>query len=71
MSADERYARYFTKVHAINRNSDYGIPVEVIATNRHEAHRRAVAIGWSGYPEHARVTVLRVEDLPPTTEESA
>lgn len=58
-------ARYETKVHASNRNSDYGIPVTVYAENRRAAVKRAIAIGWSGYADQAQVTVLRVEEVAP------
>lgn len=52
--------RYETKVHARNRNSDYGIPVTVYATSKQDAVNKAVAVGWSGHERDARVTVMRV-----------
>lgn len=66
MSTSDRQAKYKTLVHARNRNSDYGIPVDVYAPNWQEAVNRAVGIGWSGNSRDARVTVLSVEDVPPT-----
>lgn len=55
--------RYRTKVHARNVNSDYGIPVDVFATSKQDAVNKAVAVGWSGRPSDARVTVLSVEQV--------
>ena len=66
MSISDRQAKYKTLVHARNRNSDYGIPVDVYAPNWQEAVNRAVDIGWSGNSRDARVTILSVEDVPPT-----
>lgn len=59
----ENLARYETKVHARNRNSDYGIPVTVYAKDRQAAVSRAIEIGWSGLRADARVTVIRVDDV--------
>lgn len=52
--------RYDTRVHARNRNADYGTPVVVYATSKQDAVNKAVAVGWSGYRSDARVTVDRV-----------
>lgn len=64
-------AEYKTKVHARNRNSDYGIPVTVYAENRQEAINKAVDIGWNGYRRDALVTVLSVQEVKPTQEEES
>jgi hypothetical protein len=61
----ERYAKYHVRVHASNRDVEYGTPVEVIAASRTEAVSRAIDIGWSGYRRDARVTFIRVEDIDP------
>lgn len=55
--------RYRTKVHAHNRNSDYGIPVDVFATSKREAVDRAIDLGWAGDRRDALVTVLSVEQI--------
>lgn len=52
--------RYRVKVHASNRNSDYGVPVEVYASSQPEAVVRAIDVGWSGNRRDARVTVLDI-----------
>lgn len=64
--------RYRVKVHASNRNSDYGVPVEVYATSRREAVDRAIEVGWAGQIRDARVTVLDIKQechIPPVVSE--
>lgn len=53
--------RYRVKVHASNRNADYGVPVEVYATSRREAVDRAIDVGWAGQRRDVRVTVLDIK----------
>ncbi|AOE44916.1 hypothetical protein SEA_TWISTER6_7 [Gordonia phage Twister6] len=65
MSADERAAKYETIVYASNRHAGLGTPVTVYASSKRDAVNRAVAIGWSGRSEDARVKVKSVEDVPP------
>jgi hypothetical protein len=62
---NERYAKYYVRVHASNRNAEYGKPVTVIAQSRGEAVTRAIDLGWSGHRRDARVTFDRVEDIDP------
>lgn len=85
MSSNERQApesgrvefvtRYETKVHARNLNADYGTPVTVYATSKQDAVNKAVAVGWGGYPDDARVTIVRVTQepvvIPPATTSEA
>jgi len=64
--------RYKTKVHASNRNADYGLPVTVYASSRVEAIDRAIAVGWAGPTRDARVTLLSVEQVVnPTADDRA
>lgn len=64
MADEKRMARYECIVFPMNRHKGYGKPVSVLATNAQEAINRAVDIGWNGRPEHARVSIERVEDQP-------
>lgn len=68
MSEDERHgqrlARYECLVHAVNRHSEYGTPVSVLATSARKARERAIAVGWEGDSRDARVTVLSITDAP-------
>lgn len=68
MSAAERVAKYKTIVYASNRHAGLGTLVTVYASNKQGAVNRAIAIGWSGHSEDARVTVQSVDDVPPTTD---
>lgn len=63
MSGDQPVARYECLVHAVNRNSDYGIPVSVLASTVREARERAIAVGWGGEPRHAQVTILSIAEV--------
>lgn len=65
--SDKRRARYECRVHARNRHAGYGTPVSVLATSTQDAVNRAVAIGWSGRPKDARVTIDSVHDEPETS----
>jgi hypothetical protein len=61
----ERYAKFHVRVHASNRNAEYGKPVVVVARSQSEAVSRAIDLGWTGYRRDARVTVDRIEDIDP------
>lgn len=60
-----RLAKFYVIVHASNRHPGYGEPLTVIAASRKDAVNRAVALGWSGNPRDARVTMNRIEDIDP------
>lgn len=63
--ATERLAKFHLVVHASNRHAGLGRPLTIIAATRQDAVARAIALGWSGHPSDARVTIQLIEDIDP------
>lgn len=63
-------ARYEISLHSGNQLPTDGTVVTVHAENPRDAVQRALAIGWFGNTNYAHYKVLRVDDVPPTTEET-
>lgn len=62
-------ARYEFKVGPANRHSEYADPVTVFADNYNDAKAKAVA--FRGYaPRDTKVWLIRIEEVPPLTDES-
>lgn len=56
-------ARYYTRIFAENNMGGRAVSVEVLASSRNEARKKAIALGWDDSPSRAVVIVDRVEEI--------
>lgn len=56
-------ARYYTRIYASNNRGGKGVAVEVLASSREEARKKAVKLGWSNHFMDPTVIVDRVEEI--------